>query len=130
MICRRMYRKTDKVRGLTGCCTYDRSIGCRTNNVIYGIVCEKCDVVCYVGETGGKLYTRVQNHLSSIRTGNTELDVGCHFNRGGHSLHDLSVVGLEKVWRSAVTYRRVREQRWVNLLGTNQEQGGLNKKTS
>ena len=59
VVCRRMFHEKDTVRGPLGTCTYDKSIGCLTNNVIYGIFCKKCDGVCYVGETGGKLYTRV-----------------------------------------------------------------------
>ena len=129
LVCRRIYHETEKVRGLTGTCTYDRSIGCRTNNVVYGIFCKKCELVCYVGETGGKLYTRVQNHLSTIRTGKTSFCVSSHFNHGDHTESDMAVVGLEKVWQNSVIYRRLREQRWVGFLGTNQEQGGLNKKT-
>ena len=90
--------------------------------------CRKCEGVCYVGETGGKLYTRVQNHLSTIRTGKTSFVVSSHFKGEGHTESDLEVVGLEKVWRSSVVYRRLREQRWMGFLGTNQQLGGLNKK--
>ena len=128
VVCRRIYHEKDTVCGQLGTCTYDKSIGCLTNNVIYGIFCRKCEGVCYVGETGGKLYTRVQNHLSTIRTGKTSFVVSSHFNGEGHTESDLEVVGLEKVWRSSVVYRRLREQRWMGFLGTNQQLGGLNKK--
>ena len=128
VICRHMYHESNMVRGVTGTRTYDRSISCRTDNVVYGLFCKKCDLVCYVGETGGTLYTRVQNRMSTIRTGKTSFAVSCHFNGEGHSESDLRVVGLEKVWRNSVIYRRLREQRWLRFLGTNQEQGGLNTK--
>ena len=111
-------------------CTYDRSIGCRSRNVIYGIMCEVCECVVYVGETGGQFYQRVQNHLSTIRCGKVEMEVAAHFNETGHQITDAKFVGLEKVWKSWTIYRRVREQRWIGLLGTDHGAGtgGLNKK--
>ena len=70
-VCKVIYKQQDRIRGPGGktTCTYDRTIGCKSINVIYGIFCEVCDCVVYVGETGGVLYQRVQNHLSSIRCG-------------------------------------------------------------
>ena len=86
--------------------------------------------VCYVGETGGCLYTRIQNHLSSIRADSPAvvLPVRSHFCAPGHSVSDVRVVGLERVWRPNVEYRRVRERRWMDLLGTNGAVHGLNKR--
>ena len=46
------------------------------------------------------------------------MEVAGHFNECGHSISNVKVVGLEKVWKNWVTYRRVREQRWMGLLGT------------
>lgn len=133
-VCRVMYKQTERVTG-PGCgseCTYDKTIGCRSRNVVYGIVCAVCKCVVYVGETGGMLYQRVQNHLSTIRCGRTEMDVSAHFNGEAHSIADASFIGLEKVWKNWTTYRKVREQRWVGLFGTYRTAGsvGLNKKTS
>ena len=128
VICRRMYNKNSMVQGIRRTCTYDRTIGCRSFNVIYGIWCEKCNCVCYVGETGCVLYSRIANHLSTIRTSNTHFPVSAHFHSPGHSLDDMLVVGLERVWGKDAVSRRVREQRWVDLLGTNHFQGGLNVK--
>ena len=132
VICKRMYAEGDRVAGAQmGCMTtYDRTIGCRSVNVVYGIWCEVCRYVCYVGETGGCLYARVQNHLSSIRASNpaVTLPVRGHFCATGHSVNDVRVVGLERVWRQDVEYRRVREKRWMNLLGTQGAVGGLNKR--
>ena len=132
VICRRMYADGDRVAGAREghVTTYDRTIGCRSVNVIYGIWCAVCRYVCYVGETGGCLYSRVQNHLSSIRASNpaVTLPVRGHFCAQGHSVNDVRVVGLERVWRQHVEYRRVREKRWMNLLGTQGAIGGLNKR--
>ena len=98
--------------------------------MIYGIMCEVCECVVYVGETGGQFYQRVQNHLSTIRCGKVEMEVAAHFNETGHQITDAKFVGLEKVWKSWTIYRRVREQRWIGLLGTDHGAGtgGINKK--
>ena len=131
-ICKIIHRREDRIKGPRAgeTCTYDRTIGCRSRNVIYGILCEICNCVIYVGETGGPLYQRIQNHLSSIRCKRVGTEVSVHFNEEGHNISNLKVVGLEKVWKNWVTYRRVREQRWMGLLGTYHAKGGLNKKTS
>ena len=131
-VCRAIYKEQDRIAGPGGknTCTYDRTIGCRSRNVIYGIFCEVCKCVVYVGETGGVLYQRIQNHLSSIRCGRNEMDVAAHFNGDDHQLSNAKFVGLEKVWRNWVTYRRLREQRWIGLFETHRREGGLNIKSS
>ena len=132
VVCRVIYRDEEKINGPggTSTCTYDKTIGCRSRNVIYGIFCEVCKCVIYVGETGGILYQRVQNHLSSIRCGRNDMEVAAHFNGDRHQISNAKFVGLEKVWKGWVTYRRVREQRWIGLFETHRREGGLNKKTS
>ena len=134
MICQRTYvgdgKDDEKVMGPQGLCTFDRTIGCRSSNVIYGIWCAKCKIVCYVGETGDNLYARTQNHLSSIRAHSPAvcLPVRMHFREHNHSIDDAWVVGLERVWERNVEYRRARERRWIDLLGTGRSAGGVNTK--
>ena len=130
VVCKVMYKQEERIKGPAGThtCTYDKSIGCRSRNVVYGVFCEVCDCVVYVGETGGVLYQRLQNHLSTIRCQKNDMDVAVHFNARGHNLSNAKFVGLEKVWKGWVTYRRIREQRWVGLLGTHKRAGGLNTK--
>ena len=100
-VCKVMYRQEERIRGpgMTSTCTYDRTIGCKSRNVVYGIFCEVCECVVYVGETGGTLYQRVQNHLSTIRCKRNEMEVAAHFNGEGHQLSNAKFVGLEKVWK-------------------------------
>ena len=127
VLCKRMFSGDGRVMGDQKECYYDRTIGCKSHNVVYGIWCGECQKVVYVGETGGSIYARVQNHMSSIRSTNpgVDLPVRRHFLSEEHSLDDLRVVGLERVWRASVNYRRVRESRWMKLLGTDKN-GGLN----
>ena len=103
-------------------------IGCKTTNVIYGVYCERCKRIRYVGETGTSLYAILQNHLSSVRCNRLELPVARHFSVDGHDIGDIKVIGLERVWKNDVFYRRQREMRWIRLLGTDGGQGGCNKR--
>ena len=131
VICRRMYSESPLIQGpAKSDCTFDRTIGCKSTNVIYGVYCKICKCVCYVGETGGNLYARLANHLSTIRTKSSaaEFPVAGHFNSPNHSLDEIMFVGLERVWKKDVIYRRLRERRWIDLLGTSRQQGGLNVK--
>ena len=129
-ICRIVYCESSRIEGPSKLsCTYDKTIGCRSSNIIYGIWCTVCQIVVYVGETGGTLYQRTQNHLSSIRCERQGMEVARHFNGEDHAVEDMRVIGLEKVRKNWVAYRRVREQRWMGLLGTLHCTGGLNKKT-
>ena len=127
-ICRVMFDEDDRIVGPSKLvCTFDKTIGCRSTNVIYGIWCCVCRLVVYVGETGGTLYQRSLNHLSSVRCRRQGMEVASHFSGEGHSVEDIRVIGLEKVYKNWVTYRRAREHRWMDLLGTYQRLGGLNK---
>ena len=37
------------------------------DNLVYGIACNRCSKILYVGETGTPLYSRVMNHWSHVR---------------------------------------------------------------
>ena len=41
--------------------------------MVYGIMCDVCKCAVYVEETGDIFYQRVQDHLSTIRCGRTEM---------------------------------------------------------
>ena len=103
----------------------DGNINCETANLVYGIYCNECEKIVYVGETGTSLYNRMQNHMSTIRK-NDENEIGTHFNSEGHSLDSFRVIGLEKTNKSWI-YRREKEQFWIHKLNTLDE-NGLNKK--
>ena len=44
-VCRFMYNEEERVRGpgRNTSCTYDKTIGCKSRNVIYGVFCEVCN---------------------------------------------------------------------------------------
>ena len=117
-ICKVFY-DGESVPGVGGTIHYDKTIGCKSSNLVYGIWCVKCSRVVYVGQTGDTIHKRVQNHLSSIRCGREgRIPVNKHFTEGEHSGDDFRIVGLERTWGNSEDRRKFREMRWVGLLGT------------
>ena len=126
VICKVFY-EGDTVPGAERSLHYDRTIGCKTSNLVYGIWCAKCSKVVYVGQTGDTVYKRMQNHLSSIRCKREgRIPVNRHFTEGGHNEEDFRVIGLERTWGNSEDRRKFREMRWVGLLGTRKESDGEN----
>ena len=101
--------------------SYDR-LSCGSTNVIYGIHCVHCGLV-YVGETGRSLRSRMNGHRSAIKKGGQSL-LHRHFHQPDHSVDDMRVQILEKVYHSSenptllTSLRRTRELFWIKELGT------------
>ena len=107
-----------------------QSLTCTSSNVVYLITCCHCSKQ-YVGETGGPLRDRINNHLSCIRL-RKPTAIGLHFNTVGHSVSHLSILPIEQLDDSAhdSTYvRRTKETTWQNLLQTAHPMG-LNNLTA
>ena len=101
--------------------SYDR-LSCGSTNVIYEIHCVHCGLV-YVGETGRSLRSRMNGHRSAIKKGGQSL-LHRHFHQPDHSVDDMRVQILEKVYHSSenptllTSLRRARELFWIKELGT------------
>ena len=95
------------------------SIDCNSKSVVYKLLCKKCKLWCYIGETGRLLRQRMAEHRGYI-TQKTNHPVGQHFNSPGHSVADLQVIGIEKVFPSRKKnsnlseLRKIRESYWIN----------------
>ena len=89
--------------------SYDR-LSCGSTNVIYGIHSVHCGLV-YVGETGRSLRSRMNGHHR-------------HFHQPDHSMDDMRVQILEKVYHSSenptllTSICGTRELFWIKELGT------------
>ena len=126
VICKIFY-EGDTVPGVGGPIHYDKTIGCRTSNLVYGVWCGKCSRAVYVGETGDTIYKQTQNHLSSIRCNREgRIPVTRHFSDSGHGVEDFRIIGLERTWGNSEDRRKFREMRWVGLLGTQKDGDGEN----
>ena len=101
--------------------SYDR-LSCGSANVIYGIHCVQCGLV-YVGETGRSLRSRMNGHRSAIKKRGQRL-LHRHFHQRDHSVDDMRVQNLEKVYHSSenptllTLFCRTRELFWIKELCT------------
>ena len=77
---------------------------CKTRNLVYLIMCRKYSKQ-YVGETGNALHICFNGHRSDVKTRKMEKPVAAHFNLPGHSMGDLVIMVIEKIWRENTQLR-------------------------
>ena len=91
---------------------------CKSSNIIYLITCRRCGQQ-YVGETGQLLHCRINGHRFNITHRNTEESpVVLHFNGEGHTLADMTIMAIDKIYSHDLCLRKIRESRWIRTLGT------------
>ena len=101
--------------------TYEQ-LTCGSSNVVYAIHCVRCGLM-YVGETGRSLRSRINGHRAGIIKDGQSL-LYKHFRLAGHSVADMKVQILEKIYHSSENpvnirlHRRLRELHWIKELGT------------
>ena len=93
------------------------TITCDTPRVIYVLFCNACKQSQYVGQTSGPLRQRFYLHRSDINRERGSL-VTKHFNSPGHSLQDMRVIGIERVYGHDLEDRLRREGYWMKKLRT------------
>ena len=103
------------------------SHNCTSSNVVYCVNCNKdrCQQI-YVGYTERKLKVRFGEHKSSVNTKKHNA-IGDHFNGSGHSVANMNILLLGKVFNPGVKIIEKRESFWINKLEA--EYLGLNRKT-
>ena len=94
--------------------------------MVYGLFCDKenCRQL-YIGKTERKLKEWLSEHKTSVRN-NQKNVVGEHFNGPGHSLENLKITAIEKVFKRGTETILKRESLWINLFEA--EFKGLNSK--
>ena len=97
---------------------------CQSENVIYVIVCTKCNVQ-YVGETDRSLKDRFNEHKGYVRTKKLNMTTGAHFNLPGHSVSDMLVMAIQKIFNKDTPYRKELEKEMISNFNTFHR--GLNK---
>ena len=93
------------------------SIHCKTPWVIYLITCSSCNLQ-YVGKATTQLYTRFTNTKSDIKLNKKKLPIVHHFNSPGHSINNLSLMGIEYIHTHKEHIIRHRESFWIAKLHT------------
>ena len=65
------------------------------------------------------LSERINSHRSDIRNRNiTDKPVAAHLNMANHCIDDMELTIIEKIRNDDTNLRRIRENRWINILQT------------
>ena len=97
---------------------------CQSSNVVYVITCTKCNLQ-YVGETDRTLKDRFSEHKGYVRTKKVNQSTGAHFNLPGHSVDDMKIMAIEKIFSRGPQYRKEMEKEFIANFNTYHR--GLNK---
>ena len=100
------------------------SVDCSTSNIIYLLGCKKCPQQ-YKGETERSLKERFLEHKGYVNTNNQSKSTGAHFNSKGHSVSDMDVTIIEKVYNQDIQFRKQREKLYIQKFNTRYK--GLNR---
>ena len=100
------------------------SVDCSSKNVIYLLGCNKCPQQ-YIGESERMLKERFAEHKGYVNTQNISKATGAHFNSKGHSVSDMRVTVLEKVFSQDPQFRKQREKLYIQKFNTRYR--GLNR---
>ena len=102
------------------------SLSCTSSNVVYCLQCNKnnCRQI-YIGYTTRQLKERFSEHKTSVRT-NSNNAIGDHFNGPGHSMANMNILALEKVFTPGIATIENRESLYINKFEA--EFRGLNRK--
>ena len=98
---------------------------CNTENIIYCIECKvpRCKHIQYIGKTSDPLKVRFGAHRSDV---NSQKDkaISNHFNSPGHSISDMTITIVEKIYNKNPLFLREKEKFYMKLFNT--RLGGLN----
>ena len=79
----------------------------------------------YIGETERMLRERFAELRGYVNTQNISKTTGAHFNSKGHSVSDMRITILEKVFSQEPQYRKQREKLYIQKFNTRYR--GLNR---
>ena len=100
------------------------SVDCSSKNVIYLLGCNKCPQQ-YIGETERMLRDRFSEHKGYVNNNNTSKSTGAHFNLPGHSVSDMRITVIEKIFSQDHQVRKQREKLFIQKFNTRYR--GLNR---
>ena len=100
------------------------NVNCSTQNIIYLLSCKKCSQQ-YIGETERMLKERFSEHKTYVNTNNQSKATGIHFKLKGHSISDMEITIIEKVFNKDPRFRKQREKLFIQKFNTKYR--GLNR---
>ena len=92
-----------------------QDVDCSTRNLIYCLLCNRCNVTVYVGETERSLKERLTEHLRDVRN-RADKPINRHFEN--HSAADVRISVLAKMFNGSKISRLLHEEIWIKLLNT------------
>ena len=101
------------------------TVTCKTTNIIYCISCLKCRMQ-YIGESERSLQERFSEHKAYVVNKHLTKATGAHYNTPGHSVSDMQVSILEKIYSTDPLIRKEREELFIRKFNTKYK--GLNLK--
>ena len=88
------------------------SVDCTSKNIIYLLGCKKCPQQ-YIGESERMIRERFAEHKGYVNTCNRTKTTGEHFNGKGHSVSDMEVTVIEKMYNEDPQFRKQREKMYI-----------------
>ena len=96
-----------------------QDITCRNRNVVYGILCTRCQAKVYVGETERELWERMTEHPK----GCVDKPINYHFGEKDQTLSDMAFTVLENTYGADRIERQLRERVWIKKLSNTRPMG-------
>ena len=93
------------------------SVDCSSRNIIYLLGCKRCPNQ-YIGESERSLKERFFEHKGYVTNNMVTKATGLHFNERGHSVSDMEITVLEKLFNDNPHYRKQREKMLINKFCT------------
>ena len=100
---------------------------CDSYNIVYLLMCDKCNSKYYIREASNKLRFRLNNHKKIIRDNSRGFQVAVHFNQPDHSLKNIRCVTHRSNFKTTAD-RLICEQIFIHKLKTHSK--GLNQDLS
>ena len=93
------------------------AVDCQTIGVIYCITCAKCSQQ-YIGTTKKSLQYRFGCHQGYVRNRDLSQPTGRHFSTNGHSIADMRICIVEKVYSFDRLLREERESEFIRKFNS------------
>ena len=97
-------------------------------NILYIIECNRCRLQ-FIGETGHALKERFSKHKGYVINKKLNQATGAHFNLPGHSVDNMMVMAIQKIFTRGTPYRKEHEKEEISNFrsyhhGINRSAGG------
>ena len=102
------------------------AVTCKTRNMIYCITCKRCSDQD-IGESERSRRERFSERRGYVTNRNLTKATGLHFNQRGHSVSDMSVTIVDKLYSNNENFRKERGKMYINKMQTKYK--GMNRKT-